>query len=64
VTVHLDWSAKGPNGAATVGDPKPCVHCRKPAFLRHPVSGEPVHKMCEQWHIAQRAEALAGERAA
>ena len=41
-TRPLDWSR------ATVGDPAPCIACRRPAILRHPVSGQPHHKVCSE----------------
>jgi hypothetical protein len=58
VTVRLDWS--GQNGAprATVGPLAACVHCGRLAFLRHPVSGKPCHKVCEEKHIKATAEAV------
>lgn len=31
---------------ATVSAPAPCVLCRRPAILRHPVNGKPMHKAC------------------
>lgn len=38
---RLDWSH------ARVDDPKPCVHCGTAAILRHPVTGRPCHKVCD-----------------
>lgn len=38
----LDWSR------AKIGDPAPCIVCRRPALLRHPVSGQPHHKVCTE----------------
>lgn len=38
----LDWSR------AIVGDPLPCVACRRPAILRHPETGRPHHKVCDE----------------
>ena len=40
MTDRLDWSH------APVRDPQPCVLCGRPAFLRHPVTGKPCHKVC------------------
>lgn len=39
---RLDWSR------AIVGDPAPCVVCRRPALLRHPETGRPHHKVCAE----------------
>jgi len=52
----LDWSGSNGSPRATVGDLKPCVHCRRPALLRHPVSKLPCHKMCEEAAIDAEAE--------
>lgn len=38
---RLDWTR------AKVGDPKPCMHCGRPALLRHPQTGLPCHKICD-----------------
>lgn len=46
----LDWRH------ASVGDPAPCVTCRKPALMRNPDTNQPQHKVC--------AEALAARRKA
>ena len=40
----LDWS-HAPMTRFGVG--APCVHCGRPAFLRHPLTGKPCHKVCE-----------------
>lgn len=32
---------------AKVADPAPCVHCGQPAILRHPDTGLPCHKVCD-----------------
>jgi hypothetical protein len=29
-----------------VGDPLPCGLCARPAILRHPATGKPMHKVC------------------
>ncbi len=63
----LDWS--GNNGPrATVGntgdlsrDLQPCVLCRRPALLRHPVTNLPCHKICEEARL-DKVAAEAGER--
>ncbi|MEU2300542.1 hypothetical protein ABZ584_24420 [Streptomyces antibioticus] len=39
---RLDWSR------AIVGDPLPCIACRRPAILRHPETGRPHHKVCDE----------------
>ncbi|MFF8482381.1 hypothetical protein [Streptomyces antibioticus] len=38
----LDWRH------ATVGDPKPCVLCGRPALMRDPDTGRPTHKVCAE----------------
>jgi len=47
----LDWSGRASAPLATVGPLAPCAHCRRDALLRHPVTGEPCHKVCEETHI-------------
>lgn len=37
---RLDWSR------AKMGEPRPCILCDRPAFLRHPQTGAPCHKVC------------------
>lgn len=37
---QLDWRQ------SSVGDPAPCVVCRRPALMRHPETGQPHHKVC------------------
>jgi hypothetical protein len=49
MTILLDWTATGPDGAGSVGPPAPCVLCRVPTILRSP-KGKPCHKVCaERW---------------
>lgn len=55
--VMLDWSSQGPAGAASVGEPKPCRFCSRPALLRDPVTGTPTHKVCAEADLTARAEA-------
>ena len=45
----LDWSGSE-RGApkATVGRLEPCRHCGGRALLRHPATGQPCHKICEE----------------
>lgn len=44
MTTHrlLDWRH------AKVGDPAPCVLCRKPALMRDPDTQQPKHKVCSE----------------
>lgn len=53
---RLDWSR------ASIGDPRPCVLCGRPALLRHPDTGEPHHKACSEpatpAAVATKAEIL------
>ena len=45
--LRVDWSR------AAVGDPQPCVHgCGGNAILRHPVTGRPCHKVCDDARAA------------
>lgn len=45
----LDWSgSKGAPRARVAGTTEPCKHCGGGALLRHPVTGEPCHKICEE----------------
>lgn len=37
----LDWSR------AKVSDPAPCIACGRPALLRHPETGQPHHRKCD-----------------
>jgi hypothetical protein len=37
-----DWSR------AKVGNPAPCVGCGRPALLRHPDTGQPHHRNCDE----------------
>lgn len=39
---RLDWSR------AIVADPAPCTACGQPALLRHPETGQPHHKVCDE----------------
>lgn len=43
---RLDWSR------ATVADSQPCVHCHQGAILRHPITGRPMHKTCDDQRAA------------
>ena len=56
----LDWSGQGGAPRAKVGALASCVHCGRGALLRHPVSGKPCHKVCEERVIAAKAETIAG----
>mgnify|MGYP001233687543 FL=1 len=38
----LDWQA------AAVRDPRPCVLCGRPALLRDPYDGVPMHRTCAE----------------
>jgi hypothetical protein len=59
----LDWSGNSSSSRATVGrDLEPCIHCGRGALLRHPLTRKPVHKVCEERHLAERAAAVAGGR--
>lgn len=42
----VDWRA------ARVGDLQPCVVCGRPALLRHPATGKPHHKVCDEAQVA------------
>lgn len=44
----LDWRH------ATVGDPMPCVLCRRPALLRDPDTHQPKHKVCAEQALAEQ----------
>ncbi|WP_159061199.1 hypothetical protein [Streptomyces europaeiscabiei] len=44
----LDWRH------ATVGDPAPCVICRRPALMRDPDTHQPKHKVCAEQALAKR----------
>ncbi len=46
--ILLDWSSRGPDGAARIGPAAPCIHCGRGALLRHPVTGRPCHKVCAE----------------
>jgi hypothetical protein len=49
MTALLNWTATGPQGPGSVGDPEPCVICGTPTILRSP-AGKPCHKTCaETW---------------
>lgn len=52
--VVLDWSGRDGAPLATVGEPAPCVHCGRPALLRHPDTGRPCHKTCEEARLTGR----------
>lgn len=61
---HLDWSGRKGAPLAHNGqmDPEnPCMHCRRPALLRDPVTGEPRHKVCAERELARTAAAHGGE---
>lgn len=32
-----------------------CVHCGKPAMLRHPITNKPCHKVCDDAKAAKDA---------
>lgn len=53
--IGLDWSGRGGAPLATVGKLAACVHCGGKALLRHPVTGKPCHKVCEERALATRA---------
>lgn len=44
----LDWRH------AKVGDPAPCVICRRPALMRDPDTQQPKHKVCAEQALAER----------
>ncbi|MFI1148712.1 hypothetical protein [Streptomyces sp. NPDC020817] len=47
----LDWRH------ARIGDPAPCVICRRPALMRDPGTQQPKHKVCAERALAEsRAE--------
>lgn len=53
--VRLDWSR------TAIGDPAPCVlGCAGNAILRHPMTGRPCHKTCDDARAA--AEQAATEQ--
>lgn len=58
IGVHLDWSSRGPDGSAAVGEPKPCGLCGKDALLRDPVTGKPTHKVCVERRLTEQAEGI------
>ena len=43
------WGAVNWSGAQTAreGTIGLCVHCKRPALLRHPLTGKPCHKVCD-----------------
>lgn len=47
----LDWRH------AIVGDPAPCVLCRRPALMRDPDTKQPKHKVCAESALAERRQA-------
>ena len=47
----LDWSGRDGAPLATVGELAACFHCRRPTLLRHPDTGQPCHKVCEEAHL-------------
>ena len=50
VIAYLRWGATFDPYAwqhAKVADPAPCVLCGQPAILRHPDTGLPCHKVCD-----------------
>lgn len=47
----LDWSHAP---VARQGYAGPCYRCGRPALLRHPVTGAPCHKVCEDKHPTQQ----------
>lgn len=48
----LDWSR------AKIGDPAPCIACRRPALLRHPETGQPHHKVCAEPAVSAMADTV------
>lgn len=63
----LDWSGSERGvPRATVGRLEPCKHCGQLALLRHPATGEPCHKICEEDAIDRLAlvQAVVAMRAA
>lgn len=61
--IGLDWSGSKGVPPATVGEPRPCKHCGRPALLREP--GHPrtsAHKICSERALAAKARELS-ERA-
>ncbi len=40
----VDWSHAPVARTGTMGL---CVHCRQPALMRHPITGKPCHKTCD-----------------
>lgn len=50
---RLDWSRAG------IGDPAPCtLGCGRNAILRHPITGRPCHKVCDDARAAGDQAAL------
>lgn len=47
----LDWRH------AQIGDPAPCVRCRRPALLRNPDTGRPEHKVCAEAALSRTQKA-------
>lgn len=56
MTVVLDWSGRNGAPLATIGPLARCRHCRTLALLRHPVTGEPCHKTCEEKALAEAGD--------
>ncbi len=46
----VDWSRAPVARTGTMGL---CVHCRRPAFMRHPLTGQPCHKTCDDEYAAK-----------
>jgi hypothetical protein len=59
----LDWSGRNGAPLATVGKLAPCVHCGQPALLRHPATGKPCHKVCEEQALAAKAATITRDAA-
>lgn len=53
----LDWSGseRGSPKARVAWKPEPCRHCGRGALLRHPATGDPCHKICEETAIDRAA---------
>lgn len=54
----LDWSGNDKAPRARVGYLDACVHCGRGALLRHPATGRPCHKICEEDAIDRRGLVL------
>jgi hypothetical protein len=58
---RLDWSGRNGASLATVGPLARCRHCGTLTLLRHPVTGEPCHKTCEELAFS-KADSAAADR--